>query len=70
MANQLVSNLRRIRKASGMTQSKLAVASGAALRMIQLYEQRGKDINKAQAGTLAGIARVLGCEVEDLLEPN
>ena len=65
-----VSNLQRIRKAGGMTQSKLAEESGAALRMIQLYEQRGKDINKAQAGTLAGIARVLGCEVEDLLEPN
>jgi DNA-binding Xre family transcriptional regulator len=65
-----VSNLQRIRKAIGMTQSKLSEESGAALRMIQLYEQRGKDINKAQVGTLAGIARVLGCEVEDLLEPN
>ena len=65
-----VSNLQRIRKASGMTQSKLAKESGAALRMIQLHEQRGKDINKAQAGTLARIARVLGCKVEDLLEPN
>ena len=62
-----VSNLQRIRKACGMTQSKLAMESGAALRMIQLYEQRGKDINKAQIGTLTGIARVLGCEVEDLL---
>jgi len=63
-----VSNLQRIRKASGMTQSKLAEKSGAALRMIQLYEQRGKDINKAQVGTLSRIARVLGCEVEDLLD--
>ena len=65
-----VSNLQRIRKACGMSQSKLAKESGAALRMIQLYEQRGKDINKAQSGTLAGIARVLGCDIEDLLEPN
>ena len=62
------SNLQRIRKASGMTQRRLAEESGAALRMIQLYEQRAKDINKAQVGTLVGIARVLGCEVGDLME--
>jgi DNA-binding transcriptional regulator YiaG len=63
-----VNNLKRIRKASGMTQKKLAEKSGAALRMIQLYEQRKQDINKAQAATLAGIARALGCDIEDLLE--
>ena len=63
-----VSNLQRLRKVNGKTQKQLADASGATLRMIQLYEQRGKDINKAQAGTLAGIARALSCEIEDLLE--
>jgi DNA-binding Xre family transcriptional regulator len=63
-----ISNLQRIRKASGMTQKKLAEDSGAALRMIQLYEQRKQDINKAQAFTLTRIAHVLGCSVEDLLE--
>ena len=63
-----ISNLQRIRKASGMTQKKLAEASGAALRMIQLYEQRKQDINKAQAITLTRMAHVLGCAVEDLLE--
>ena len=63
-----VSNLQRIRKASGMTQKKLSEESGTALRMIQLYEQRNQDINKAQAITLTRIARTLGCAVEDLLE--
>ena len=62
------SNLQRIRKASGMTQNKLAEASGASLRMIQLYEQRKQDINKAQAITLTRMAHVLGCAAEDLLE--
>ncbi len=62
------SNLQRIRKASGMTQKKLAGTSGVALRMIQLYEQRAKDINKAQAITLSRMAHVLGCNVEYLLE--
>ncbi|MCL2060619.1 MAG: helix-turn-helix domain-containing protein [Oscillospiraceae bacterium] len=63
-----VSNLQRIRKAGGMTQKELAEASGTALRMVQLYEQRKQDINKAQAITLARMAHVLGCFVEDLLE--
>jgi len=63
-----VTNLRRIRKAANMTQKTLADEAGVALRMIQLYEQKNKDINKAGALTLAKIARVLGCEMEDLLE--
>jgi DNA-binding XRE family transcriptional regulator len=63
-----ICNLQRIRKACGMTQSKLAEKSGASLRMIRLYERRGKDIKKAQANTLARIARVLDCTIEDLLE--
>ena len=62
------SNLQRIRKAIGMTQKKLADESGTALRMIQLYEQRKADINKAQASTLAKIANALGCEIKNLLE--
>ena len=63
-----VTNLKKIRKASNMTQKHLANESRVSLRMIQLYEQRNKDINKAQAITLSKIARVLGCGVEDLLE--
>ena len=61
-------NLQKIRKAADMTQKKLANESGVSLRMIQLYEQRNKDVNKAQAIALFKIARVLGCEVADLLE--
>ncbi|MCL2253901.1 MAG: helix-turn-helix domain-containing protein [Lachnospiraceae bacterium] len=61
-------NLKRIRKANGITQKKLAEESGVALRMIQLYEQGYQDINKAQAISLARMAHVLGCSVDDLLE--
>jgi DNA-binding transcriptional regulator YiaG len=60
--------LQKIRKVAGLTQKTLAEESGVSLRMIQLYEQRNKDINKAGALSLAKIARVLGCEVEELLE--
>jgi len=61
-------NLKRIREAIGLSQSKLAAESGVTLRSIQMYEQRNKDINKAQALTVVKIARALGCEVEDLME--
>ena len=62
-------NLKRIRTAYGCSQSELARASGVSLRSIQMYEQRGKDINKAQFQTIHSLARVLGCRMEELLEP-
>ena len=65
---QRKSNLQRIRKARGFTQQQLSEASGVTLRMIQLYEQRQNDINKAQVGMVVSLARALGCDVEDLLE--
>lgn len=62
-------NLARMRSACGYTQRELAELSGVSLRSIQMYEQRNKDINRAQASAVAQIARVLHCRVEDLLEP-
>lgn len=61
-------NLKKIREACGISQSKLSELSGVSLRMIQLYEQRANDIDKAQAGSLYRLSRVLGCKIEDLLE--
>ena len=61
-------NLKRIRKTAGLTQSQLASEAGVSLRSIQMYEQKKKDINKAQALTLAKISRVLSCEIEDMLD--
>jgi len=61
-------NLKRIREATGLSQSKLSDEAGVSLRSIQMYEQRNKDINKAQALTIVKIACALGCEVEDLME--
>ena len=63
-------NLKRIRESAGLTQLQLARQADVSLRSIQMYEQRNKDINKAQAMTLVKIARTLGCDVEDLLERN
>lgn len=65
-----MSNLKDIREAAGLSQAKLAAAAGVNARMIQHYEQGFKDINKAQALTIYRLARALGCQMEDLIEPT
>lgn len=65
---KLPTKLQTVRKAIGLSQKDLSVKSGVTLRMIQQYEQRAKDINKATASNLFALARALGCKAEDLLE--
>jgi DNA-binding XRE family transcriptional regulator len=60
--------LQRMRLYAGMTQAALAQKAEVSLRSVQMYEQRRKDINKAQAETLFRLAAVLGCREKDLLE--
>lgn len=60
--------LKQLRKRSGLSQSELAELSGVPLRTIQQYEQRQKNINKAQAEYLVMLARTLNCNAEDLME--
>lgn len=60
--------LRKIRENRKLSQGELAKLSGVNIRSIQLYEQRVNDIDKAQAQTLYKLSRVLGCDIEDLLE--
>lgn len=57
------------RSALHLSQRELAHRSRVGLRSIQMYEQRRKDINKAQAQTLQSLARALHCAIEDLMEP-
>ena len=61
-------NLKRIRTSYGCTQLELSKKSGVSLRSIQMYEQRNKDINKASVETVYRLAKVLGCEIEELIE--
>ena len=61
-------NLKRIRTTYGFTQAELSERSGVSLRSIQMYEQRNKNINKASSDALYSLARVLGCNMEDLME--
>lgn len=60
--------LQSLRRVVGYSQKLLAEKSGVSLRMIQQYEQRAKDINKATGANLIALARTLGCNVEDLME--
>lgn len=61
-------NLKIRRNELGVSQRKLSELTGIPVRTIQQYEQRQKNINKAQAEYLVILARVLYCGVEDLLE--
>ena len=61
-------NLKSLRTLAEMSQSELARQAGILVRTIQQYEQRQKDINKAQGKTLLRLARVLHCSMDDLLE--
>lgn len=61
-------NLKFLRQNAGLSQRELAELSGVPVRTIQQYEQRQKSINKAQAEYLMALAKVLCCEMEDLME--
>lgn len=61
--------LTRIRTLANLSQSELAQRSGINVRIIQAYEQRKRDINKAQLATVLSLAKALDCDVGDLFEP-
>ncbi|MBO4414469.1 MAG: helix-turn-helix transcriptional regulator [Lachnospiraceae bacterium] len=60
--------LKKHRSNCGLSQSELASLSGVALRQIQLFEQRKRDINNAASATLLRLSRALHCNIEDLME--
>ena len=61
-------NLARLRRLHGLSQSQLARTSGVGLKSIQAYEQRTNDINRASGQALHRLATALGCPLENLLE--
>ena len=60
--------LKSFRLLHKLSQSELAKLSGVSLRSIQMYEQHKKNINKASAETVLRLAKVLNCDMTDLLE--
>lgn len=61
-------NLAKLRKSCGLSQSQLASRSGVSIRSIQLFEQRKSNINNAQYNNLKAIAGVLKCSVDELMD--
>ena len=53
---------------AGLSQKELAELAGIPIRTIQQYEQRQKNINKAQVQYLIALSKVLCCEISDLVE--
>ncbi|MGN0316423.1 MAG: helix-turn-helix domain-containing protein [Lachnospira sp.] len=66
--SRMVSYLKKYRELAGLSQSELSRITDIPVKSIQQYEQRRKDINKAQVETVIKLARALCCNVEDLLE--
>ena len=67
-ATRMESRLKRYRTMVGLSQRELAKQTSIPLRTIQQYEQRQKNINKAQVDYLIRLSRALYCLPEDLLE--
>lgn len=61
------SRLRAMRRRCGMTQIELSHRSGVSVNTLRAYEQKIKDINKAQINHLQSIAEAMHCAVDDLL---
>ena len=64
----LVTRLKYYRTKLGMSQSELARICDIPLKTIQNYEQRQKDINKAQFDYILRLSRALHCRAEDLVD--
>lgn len=60
--------LRYYRTLAGLNQQQLSDISGIPLKSIQSYEQGKRDINKAAAGKLYELSKILNCKMEELLE--
>lgn len=58
------------RKQAGLSQSKLAEASGIKLRTIQQYENGQRNIDGGRLEILCSLAAALGCTLFDILESD
>ncbi|WP_298654257.1 helix-turn-helix transcriptional regulator [uncultured Eubacterium sp.] len=63
-----MNKLKEKRMQRELSQFQLAKASGVSLRMLQKYEQGDRDIKKAQAETVYKLAKVLNCQMEELID--
>jgi len=65
---QSETRLARIRKLAGLSQEELAKKAGISVETICAYEQRKRDISKAQYRIVSKMAKALGCIADDIVE--
>ena len=61
------SNLQRLRKAAGFSQSQLAKLSGVNVQVLQQYERGARDLNGAKLLTLLKLCNALECGLADII---
>lgn len=62
--------LQEQRKKAGLSQSKLAEASGVKLRTIQQYENGQRNIDGGRLDILCSLAATMNCTLFDILESD
>lgn len=63
-----MNNLQSIRKACGMSQRQLSLASGVSFRTIQHYERDEYNFDHVYTHTMLRLALALGCPLSALLD--
>lgn len=63
-----MTNLKKVRKKSNLSQQELSNISGVNFRTLQDYEQGKKSINAASALTVFKLSKALSCEIREILE--
>lgn len=61
------SKLQNTRLSKDLSQSQLAAAASINGRVLQTYEQGGRDLSGAKLATLLKICLALNCKLEDIL---
>lgn len=63
-----MNKLKEIREQKGLLQKELAELSGVKLVTVQKLDGGFNNVNKAQGETLYKLAKVLGVDMEDLID--
>ncbi len=61
------SKLQATRLSKDLSQSQLATVAGINPRVLQTYEQGGRDLSGAKLATLLKLCLALNCKLEDIL---
>lgn len=64
----MITKLKEMRQAAGLSQSQLAEKTNISIRTIQHYEQGAKQFDHARINTILKVCLALNCKLEDIIE--